>query len=414
MDKLNKKTKTIKRASWRNLLTLPYTEQMFTAFTLAILVGYVLQGFPSVVEHVFQPLSHVFLIIIKIMVVPLMVASIANAIITFWLKGLVGRLIGRSFLYFFLTSLAAVAVSLLLSGLMSEVYPLFQSSMRLPQAASRDTMVERIVNVFLDNLLSASTSGSVLLFLCIAFVLGFVLLQMAGKQGRIHHLVEKSDEIIRKVLAFYWKMAPWCMFFMFTPIVASYGAEIVGNSASLIGACYMCFFIHALVVYVPCVYLRGGINPLQFIGGMIRPLMFAMSTESSIATLPYNVRATVKMGVRREISRLVLPLGATFNMDGSAIYMVVASVFAATCYGIDLTAVQFLTIGVVSLALSFCVVGIPGGSLALLPLVFAAAGIPLEGVAIVAVADRVVDMGGTMVSVMGDATCALMMDKMRG
>ena len=176
----------------------------------------------------------------------------------------------------------------------------------------------------------------------------------------------------------------------------------------------MCFFIHALVVYVPCVYFRGGINPLQFFGGMVRPLMFAMATESSITTLPYNVRATVKMGVRNGISRLVLPLGATFNMDGSAIYMVVASVFTATCYGIDLTMVQLLTIGVVSLALSFCVVGIPGGSLSLLPLAFIAAGIPLEGIAYVAVADRMIDMVRTMVSVTGDATCALMMDKLKG
>jgi len=414
MTDLYKKVKVNNNFSLRYLLKLPYTEKMFTAFALAIIVGYVLQGFPDVVNDVFRPLSSFVLILLKICVVPLMVTSIASAIITFRRKALVGRLVGRSFLYFFLTSLAAVAVSLLLSGLMSEVFPFFHSSMRLPNAVSSGMLVGRIANVFLNNLLSAVTSGSVLLFLCIAFVLGFMLLQVKGRQGRIHELVEKSDRIIRQVLSFYWELAPIGMFFTFTPLVASYGGEIVGNSASLIGACYMCFFIHALVVYVPCVYFRGGINPLQFFGGMVRPLMFAMATESSITTLPYNVRATVKMGVRNGISRLVLPLGATFNMDGSAIYMVVASVFTATCYGIDLTMVQLLTIGVVSLALSFCVVGIPGGSLSLLPLAFIAAGIPLEGIAYVAVADRMIDMVRTMVSVTGDATCALMMDKLKG
>ena len=414
MTELNKKAGVNDNFSLGDILKLPYTEKMFTAFALAIIVGYVLQGFPNVVNDVFQPISTIVLFALKICVVPLMVTSIASAIITFRRKALVGRLVGKSFLYFFLTSLAAVAVSLLLSRLMSEVYPLFHSSMRLPNAVSSGTLVERIANVFLCNLLSAVTSGSVLLFLCIAFVLGFVLLRVEGGQGRIHELVEKSDRIIRRVLSFYWKLAPLGMFFTFTPLVASYGGEIVGNSASLIWVCYMCFFVHALVVYVPCVYFRGGINPLQFFGGMVRPLMFAMTTESSIATLPYNVRATIKMGVRSGISRLVLPLGATFNMDGSAIYMVVASVFTATCYDINLTMVQLLTIGVVSLALSFCVVGIPGGSLSLLPLVFVAAGIPLEGIAYVAVADRMMDMGRTMVSVTGDATCALMMDKVKG
>ena len=400
-----------KNTLWWDVLKFPYTEQMFTAFALALIVGYILQSFPDVVETVFVPLQSICLMLFKIIVVPLMVMSVMGTILSMKLKARVGKLVGASFVYFFLTTLAAVVVSLILAILMEEVYPFFDNVSHLPVAEPRDAMMERVGNVFLDNLLSAVTSGSVLLFVSIAFLLGFIILPFYLKNKSTQAVVGKVDKLVRKVLMFFWKIAPLGMFFLFTPTVASYGGQLVGTYASLIGACYMCYLIHALLVYLPSVYLWGGINPLRFISDMVRPLMFAMASQSSIVTIPYGIKATDKMGVRKEVNRLVLPLGATFNMDGSAIYMVVTSIFVAACYGIDLTLWQYLVIGVMSIVLSFCVVGIPGGSLVLLPLVFAATGIPMEGVAMVACVDKIVDLGRTMISVTGDSAAALVLDK---
>ena len=400
-----------KKTLWWEVLKFPYTEQMFTAFALALIVGYILQSFPQVVATVFVPLQSICLVLFKIIVVPLMVMSILSTILSVKLKAGVGKLVSASFVYFLLTTLAAVVVSLVLAVMMEEVYPFFDNVGHLPVVESKGTMMERIGNVFLDTLFSAVTSGSVLLFISIAFLLGFLVLPFYLKNKSVQEVVGRMDKLIRKVLMLFWKIAPLGMFFFFTPAVASYGGQLVGTYASLIGACYMCYLVHAFLVYLPSVYLWGGINPLRFIAGMVRPLMFAMASQSSIVTIPYGIKATDKMGVRKEVNRLVLPLGATFNMDGSAIYMVVASIFVAACYGIHLTLGQYLAIGIMSVLLSFCVVGVPGGSLVLLPLIFAATGIPMEGVVMVACVDKVIDWGRTMISVTGDSAAALVLDK---
>lgn len=424
MAKLNKSSETYDMYSiehhahkrfqqnlWWQVLRFPYTEQMFTAFSLALIVGYVLQTFPQVVTTYFMPLHDLFHLLLKVMVVPLMVMSIVSTILSVRLKARIGKLVSASFAYFLLTSVAATSVSLVLAVMMEEVYPFFEEVKQVPVAVSGGAMMGRIGDAFLRNLFSAISSGSVLFFLCLSFLLGFVLLPAFAKRQALDKLQQRVDTIIHRMLYLLWRIGPFAMFFMFTPTVATYGQQLVGTYASFIGACYMCYVMHGILVFLPSVYFWGGINPLRFIYGMARPLMFAMASQASILTIPYGIRATDKMGVRKEVNRLLLPLGSTFNMDGSAIYMVVSSVFVASCFGIDLTMGQYISIGITATLLSFCVVGGPGGSLAMLPLVFLAAGIPLEGVALVAVVDRVVDMGRTTVSVTGDSVAALVLDK---
>lgn len=424
MAKLNKQSETYDMYSidhhshkryqknlWWQVVKFPYTEQMFTAFSLAIIVGYVLQSFPQVVSTVFVPLHDICYVLLKVMVVPLMVMSIVSTILSVKLKARIGKLASASFVYFLLTSVAAVAVSLVLAVMMEEVYPFVEDARQVPVAESGKVMMGHIGDAFLRNLFSAISSGSVLFFLCLSFLLGFILLPFFAKHQSLDHIQQRVDTIVHRVLNLFWKIGPFAMFFMFTPAVATYGQQLVSTYASFIGACYMCYVMYGILVYLPTVYFFCGINPLRFIYGMARPLMFAMASQASILTIPYGIRATDKMGVRKEVNRLVLPLGSTFNMDGSAIYMVVSSVCVASCFGIDLTVGQYFSIGITATLLSFCVVGIPGGSLTILPLVFLAAGIPLEGVAIVAVADRIVDMGRTMLSITGDSVAALVLDK---
>ena len=143
-------------------------------------------------------------------------------------------------------------------------------------------------------------------------------------------------------------------------------------------------------------------------------MLFAFSSDSSVATLPYTMQCTEKMGVGKEIGRFVLSLGATINMDGVAIYLGVASVFMAACCGIDLTLSQYMAIAFASTVASIGTPGIPGGSLALMAMVFASASIPVECVAVAAGIDRIIDMGRTVMSVTGDASCAIAMQRIVG
>ena len=204
------------------------------------------------------------------------------------------------------------------------------------------------------------------------------------------------------------------LYFMTTTLFAVTVGLVVPTLLKGVLPTILCFVIHAGLVYSSAVGLLGGLSPLKFFKEMQPAMLFAFSSDSSVATLPYTMQCTEKMGVNKDIGRFVLSLGATINMDGVAIYLGVASVFMANCCGIDLTMSQYLAIAFASTVASIGTPGIPGGSLALMAMVFASAGIPVECVAVAAGIDRLIDMGRTVMSVTGDASCAVVMQRIVG
>ena len=217
--------------------------------------------------------------------------------------------------------------------------------------------------------------------------------------------------MVGKVLSYIMAVAPVGVFCMLTPVVVNSGPSVLGSYAALVVLAYSCFLIHTLCVYPPLVYFLGGLSPWRFLKEMQPAMLFAFSSDSSVATLPYTMECTQKLGVKKEIGSFVLSLGATINMDGVAIYLGVVSVFMATCCGIDLTLSQYFAIAFASTIASIGTPGIPGGSLALMAMVFSSANIPVECVAVAAGIDRIIDMGRTVMSVTGDASCAIVMQK---
>ncbi len=203
------------------------------------------------------------------------------------------------------------------------------------------------------------------------------------------------------------------LYFMTTTLFAVTVGLVVPTLLKGVLPTIHCFVIHAGLVYSSAVGLLGGLSPLKFFKEMQPAMLFAFSSDSSVATLPYTMQCTEKMGVNKDIGRFVLSL-ATINMDGVAIYLGVASVFMANCCGIDLTKSQYLAIAFASTVASIGMPGIPGGSLALMAMVFASAGIPVECVAVAAGIDRLIDMGRTVMSVTGDASCAVVMQRIVG
>lgn len=396
---------------WRRTVKLSYSMRMLTALSFGLLVGYVLQSFPQVVETVVKPIGNFFLYVLKIIVVPLMVITISCSIVSAKKKARVGKLVGSAFIYFVLTTLVASVMAIVFSVMMRDVYPMFKAPAVNHTLMSHTSLAERVLETFKENLLTAVTSGNVLLFIIVAFLLGFIILIFGDRITGLSGYLDKASLIIPRVRPYFRKIAPVAMFFIFTSSVASYGAEMVGNLSSFIGSCYFCFIAYALIVYTPLLYFLGKVNPFHFLGVMQRPIMFAMATESSIVTIPYNVWAAKRLGVDASKARLIIPLGATFNLDGSSIFLSVASIFVAACYGVPITISTCISVAIVSSIASLCVVGIPSGSLLVLPLVFAALGIPMEGVLLVAGVDRLVDMGRTVLSVMGDVVGAVVLQK---
>ncbi|MBQ3112184.1 MAG: dicarboxylate/amino acid:cation symporter, partial [Firmicutes bacterium] len=175
---------------------------------------------------------------------------------------------------------------------------------------------------------------------------------------------------------------------------------------------YAAYILHMVIVYSLSVKTFAGMNPIRFFKGMSRPMIFAFSSASSVGVLPFNLDATEKLGVRKEVSSFVLPLGATINMDGTAIYQGVCAIFIAQIFGIDLGISEQLTIILTATLASIGTAGVPGSGLIMLTMVLQSVGLPIEGMALIAGIDRILDMGRTVVNITGDAACAVCVDAM--
>jgi len=189
--------------------------------------------------------------------------------------------------------------------------------------------------------------------------------------------------------------------------VAANGPQILGSLAFVLLVAYIGYILHASLVYSLTVKSLAGIGPLKFFKGMAPAMIMAFSSASSVGALPLNLECAEKLGARKEVASFVLPLGATINMDGTAIYQGVCAVFIASCYGINLTLSQQIVIILTAVLASVGTAGVPGSGMIMLAMVLQSAGLPVEGIALVAGIDRLFDMGRTTVNITGDAACAV-------
>ena len=396
---------------------LSLTAQIGIALVLAVIAGILLGHHADFVNTYIKPFGVIFLNLLKFIVVPLVLFSIMAGILSMNDVSKVGKLGLRALLYFMATTLFAVTLGLVVPSLLKGVLP----TIHISTAATAETIdtphrsvMDQIVNMFPSNILAPVSSMAMMQVIVIALFFGIAMVHV-GEKGEMARKVTLSfNDVVCKILEYIMALAPIGVFCMLTPVVVDNGPAVLGSYAALLGLAYLCFVLHAGVVYSSAVKFLGGLSPLKFFKGMQSAMLFAFSSDSSVATLPYTMQCTEKLGVNKDIGRFVLSLGATINMDGVAIYLGVASVFMANCCGIDLTMGQYMAIAFASTVASIGTPGIPGGSLALMAMVFASAGIPVECVAVAAGIDRIIDMGRTVMSVTGDASCAIVMQKKVG
>ena len=389
------------------------TAQIGIALVLAVIAGVLLRNQADFVNEYIKPIGTIFLNLLKFIVVPLVLFSIMAGILSMNDIKKVGSLGLRTLIYFMVTTLFAVTLGLVIPSLFTGILPTIHINTEAINAIEVPhlTVMDQIVNMFPDNILMPLNSMAMMQVIVMALFFGIAMVHV-GEKGEMARKVTLSfNDVVGKILEYIMALAPIGVFCMLTPVVVDNGPAVLGSYAALLALAYLCFVIHAGVVYSSAVGLLGGLSPIKFFKGMQPAMLFAFSSDSSVATLPYSMQYTEKLGVSKDIGRFVLSLGATINMDGVAIYLGVASVFMSTCCGIDLSMSQYMAIAFASTIASIGTPGIPGGSLALMAMVFASAGIPVECVAIAAGIDRIIDMGRTVMSVTGDASCAIVMQK---
>lgn len=385
------------------------TVQILMALVLSVIVGCLMQDCASVADTYIMPFGTIFLNLLKFIVVPLVMVSIISGVLQMEDIRKVGKLGFKAMAYFTCTTVVAVTLGLGVSTLLSPFFPTISLEGLEPVEAPSISLMDQLVGFFPRNLIEPFSSMLMMQVIVIALLFGFAIVHV-GERGRAaRELVLSLNEVVSQVLSYIMALAPVGVFCMLTPVVAANGPQVLGSYAALIGVAYLCFVLHALLVYAPCVWVLGRKRPTDFFRQMMPAMLFAYSSDSSVATLPYTMQCSERLGVRKDLGNFVLSLGATVNMDGVAIYLGVTSVFMATCCGIDLTLSQYLAIALSATIASIGTPGIPGGSLALMAMVFASAGIPLECVAIAAGIDRIVDMARTTMSITGDASCAVIL-----
>ncbi|MCI6966930.1 dicarboxylate/amino acid:cation symporter [bacterium] len=388
---------------------------IFIGMFAGILVGLCFLKNPAFTTDYLKPIGTIYINLLKFLVVPVVLFSIMDGVIS--LKDLrrVGSVGIKTFVYYMVTTAVAVVIGLILVSCFKGAFPALPSaelSELTYEAKEAPKIMDVIVGIFPDNLFAPMVKADMLPVIVIAILLGAGILSAGEKGEKIAELVNCMNEVIMRVLMMIVKLTPVGVFCLMANVVAVNGPEIIGTLALVIGIAYMGYILHVVLVYGSSVRLLSGMSPIKFFKGLAPAMICAFTTTSSNATLPLNIECCNKLGAEPEISSFVLPLGATINMDGTAIYQAVAAVFIACCYGIDLTFAQLATIVLTATLASVGTAGVSGAGMIMLAMVLTSIGVPVEGIAIIAGVDKIFDMGRTTLNITGDATCALWISKL--
>lgn len=269
--------------------------------------------------------------------------------------------------------------------------------------------MDTLVGMFPSNFVQPFVEANMLQIIVASLIIGFALLLINNNSDKQKDftLVDTVNDIFLKAMEMIISLSPIGVFCLLCPVVAENGPAVLGSLAKVLLVAYLAYIIHMLVVYSLTVSTFAKVSPLKFFKEMLPAIMFSFSSASSVGTLPINMECTEKLGADKDISAFILPLGATINMDGTAIYQGVCAIFIASCYGINLTFPQMLTIVLTATLASIGTAGVPGAGMVMLAMVLQSVGLPVEGIALVAGVDRIFDMGRTTVNITGDASCAV-------
>lgn len=361
-----------------------------------------------------KPVGTIYINLLKFMVVPVVLFSITKGVISLDDLKKVGSVGIKTFIYYICTTAFAVVVGLVVVNCFKGFFPVLDSSVTSGleyTATEAPKIMDVIVNIFPDNLFKPMVETNMLPVIVIAIFFGAGILA-SGERGRMaSNLVDSLEDVVMKVLMMIIKLTPIGVFCLMADVVAVNGAKIVGSLAIVIGVAYIAYILHIVIIYSCSVKFLSGMSPIKFFKGISAAMLTAFTTTSSNATLPINIECCNDMGAEPEISSFVLPLGATINMDGTAIYQAVAAVFIACCYGVDLTLGQMAMIVVTATLASIGTAGVSGAGMIMLSMVLIQVGLPVEGIALIAGVDKLFDMGRTTLNITGDATCAMWLSK---
>ena len=390
--------------------------QILMALILGIAVGLVcfFTGMADFTTSYLKPFGTIFVNLLKFIVVPVVLLSMIDGIVSMDDMKKVGSVGVKTMAYFLVTTAVACVIGLIFANIFNSagLFP----TLSLEEGAVWDkpttaNFMDTLIGIFPSNMWDAFVRADMLQVIVIALFLGGAILA-AGEKGHLcRDMVSSANEVINRLMEFIISLSPIGVFTMMAWVVATQGAEILGHLALVLLCAYLGYAVHALLVYSLSARAFAGMNPIRFFQGASAAMIFAFTSTSSAATLPVSKECAAELGADDDIASFVLPLGATVNMDGTAIYQCVATVFLATCAGMHLTIGQMVTIVVTATLASIGTAGVSGAGMIMLAMVLTAMGIDVNLIMIIYGVDRLFDMGRTCLNVTGDIACSVCVTK---
>ncbi|WP_172135996.1 dicarboxylate/amino acid:cation symporter [Adlercreutzia sp. ZJ473] len=394
---------------WFKRLSL--TTWIFIALALGVAAGLALQGTPEIADTYIKPLGTIFLNLIKMIVVPLVLFSIIAGVVSLEDVKKVGAIGGKTIVFYLTTTAFAVTLGLIFANVMNVgAGYILPAEDLVYEAKEAPSFIDTIVNIFPSNFVQPMADATMLQVIVIALVFGFGIIAAGKKAAIVVEFTNAMSDVCIKVMHGIIMIAPFGVFGLITPVIANNGPEVLAPLLWLVVVAYVAMICQIALVYSGIVKLFARMSPLKFLKNQAPAMGFAFASASSVGVLPLNLECAKKMGASDEVASFVLPLGATINMDGTAIYQGVCAIFIAQVFGIDLTIGQQFTIVLTAVLASIGTAGVPGSGMIMLAMVLQSVGLPVEGVALVAGVDRILDMMRTVVNITGDAAVVQSVD----
>ncbi len=379
----------------------------------ALISRYVLNG-------VIDAGGKIFVTLLKMMVVPLVFVSLVCGARSLGATGSVGRLGGKTIGLYLVTTALAVSFALMLAlivdpGLSASDEQNAALTYDAYQAKEAPSVKDTLINIFPANPIQAMAEGKMLQVILFALLLGLAL-SRAGEAGdRIAEFFADLNQVMMKLITMVIQLTPYGVFCLMVKLGASVGWVEIGKVLAYFMTVASALVLHGLIVYPTLLKTLTGLNPLMFLRKMREPMLVAFSTSSSGATLPVTLRTVEhRIGVNNNVAAFAVPLGATINMDGTAIMQGVATVFIAQFFGYQLGVDAYLMVILTATLASIGTAAVPGVGLITLTLVLDQVGLPVEGIGLIIGVDRLLDMLRTVVNVTGDGTVATIVAKSEG
>ncbi len=396
------------------------TSRVILGMLLGILTGFLIRTFFAdvtfiheyIVDGLFDVGGKIFIASLKMLVVPLVFVSLVCGTSSLKDIATLGRLGGKTVAFYLATTAIAITLALFLANLFKPGAGADLSAATTFVAKEAPTLGSVIVGMFPTNPISSMANGNTLQIIVFAVLFG-IAISAAGKPGeRIAEIFKDLNEVIMKLVALLMNIAPFGVFFLMAKLFTGLGLDAIFNLINYFLVLVAALLIHGLVTYSAMLKIFTGLSPITFLKKMEDAVMFAFSTASSNATIPVTMEtATKRLGVNNKIASFTVPLGATINMDGTAIMQGVATVFIAQAFNIDLSMGDYVAVIVTATLASVGPAGVPGVGLIMLAMVLNQVGLPVEGIAIIMGVDRLLDMIRTAVNITGDSVVSCIVAK---